>query len=237
MNIRFKSAYIAVCWPFCQVVLCFHTIILSYYMEDPMAKKVLVLLAPGFEEVEAVTPIDYLRRSAVEVTTAAIAAASTGGENRDVRGSHGIVLRADAALEELANRAGGLPALCRTLDAVVLPGGMPGASNLAASGDTVALLGAMSREGKIIAAICASPALVLAPLGLLKGKRFTCYPGMEQGLEGTGPWSEDPVVIDGSLITSRGAGTAAAFAITLISRLQGEAAGTKVAQAVLLAAS
>jgi 4-methyl-5(b-hydroxyethyl)-thiazole monophosphate biosynthesis len=195
-------------------------------MEDPMAKKVLVLLAPGFEEVEAVTPIDYLRRSGVEVTAAAL------GGGRDVRGSHGIVLRADADLAALRAEAGGLSALCRTLDALLLPGGMPGASNLAASGDAGALIQAMAREGKIVAAICASPALVLAPLGLLKGKRFTCYPGMEQGLEGI--WSEDPVVADGGLITSRGAGTAAAFAIALINRLQGEEAGTKTARAVLL---
>jgi 4-methyl-5(b-hydroxyethyl)-thiazole monophosphate biosynthesis len=202
-----------------------------------MAKRALILLAPGFEEVEAVTPIDYLRRAGIEVTVAALSAlgsAANGGKGREVTGSHSITLRADTGLAELAAQAGGIPGLCRTLDAVVLPGGMPGASNLAASGDTAALLGAMAREGKIVAAICASPAVVLAPLALLKGKRFTCYPGMEQGLEGT--WSGDPVVADGNLITSRGAGTAGAFAIALINRLLGEAAGKKLAQAVLLAA-
>jgi 4-methyl-5(b-hydroxyethyl)-thiazole monophosphate biosynthesis len=110
---------------------------------------------------------------------------------------------------------------------------MPGASRLAASPEVSALLESMAREGKIIAAICASPALVLAPLGLLRGKRFTCYPGMEQGL-GEALWSEDRVVTDGNLITSRGAGTAAAFAIAVIGRLAGEEAGTKVARSVLL---
>jgi 4-methyl-5(b-hydroxyethyl)-thiazole monophosphate biosynthesis len=205
-------------------------------MEVPMAKKVLVLLAPGFEEVEAVTPIDYLRRAGVEVTGAAITdtpdKAAGNDKGREVCGSHGISLRADSTLGALTAEAGGLPALCRTLDAVLLPGGLPGASNLAASGDTAALLRAMTGEGKTVAAICASPALVLAPLGLLKGKRFTCYPGMEGGLDGL--WSPEAVVIDGGLITSRGAGTAAAFAIAIIGRLLGEAAGKKVAQAVLL---
>jgi 4-methyl-5(b-hydroxyethyl)-thiazole monophosphate biosynthesis len=197
-----------------------------------MAKKALVLLAPGFEEVEAVTPIDYLRRAGIEVKVAAVAAGI--GESRDLTGSHGIALRADTTLANLAAEAGGVPALCRALDAVVLPGGMPGASNLAASGDTAALLKAMAQEGKTVAAICASPALVLAPLGLLKGRRFTCFPGMEQGLEGL--WSGDPVVVDGSLITSRGAGTAGLFAVAVITGLLGEEAGRKLAQSVLLAA-
>jgi 4-methyl-5(b-hydroxyethyl)-thiazole monophosphate biosynthesis len=196
-----------------------------------MAKKALVLLAPGFEEVEAVSPLDYLRRSGIEVTAAALEA--PGGEGREVAGSHGIGLRADRGLAELAAEAGGISGLCRTLDAVVLPGGMPGASNLAASGDTAGLLGAMAREGRIIAAICASPAVVLAPLGLLKGRRFTCYPGMEEGLEG-GFWSEDPVVVDGNLITSRGAGTAGAFAVAIIGALLGPDAGARVARSVLL---
>jgi 4-methyl-5(b-hydroxyethyl)-thiazole monophosphate biosynthesis len=192
-----------------------------------MAKKALLLLAQGFEEVEAVTPVDYLRRAGLEVITAAV------GESPEVTGAHGIPVRADAVLAELAAKAGGLPGLCRDLDAALLPGGMPSASNLAASADVSALLGAMARDGKTIAAICASPALVLAPLGLLRGRRFTCYPGMEQGLEGA-LWSEEPVVTDGNLITSRGAGTAAAFAVALINRLAGEAAGTKLARAVLL---
>ncbi|MDR0732172.1 MAG: DJ-1/PfpI family protein [Treponema sp.] len=193
-----------------------------------MAKKALVLLAQGFEEVEAVTPLDYLRRAGLEAGAAAI------GEKRLVTGSHGISVRADATLTELVLGAGGLSALCGALDAVLLPGGMPGAANLAASTDVAALIEEMVRGGKIVAAICASPAVVLAPLGFLKGKRFTCYPGMEQGLEGTGPRSEENVVIDGNIITSRGAGTAAAFAIAVIKRLQGEAAGSKVARAVLL---
>jgi 4-methyl-5(b-hydroxyethyl)-thiazole monophosphate biosynthesis len=192
-----------------------------------MAQRALILLAGGFEEVEALTPLDYLRRAGLEAGSAAV------GESRRVTGSHGITLEAEAALGELISRAGGVPQLCRTLDAVLLPGGLPGAANLAASKETGDLLRAMAGAGKVLAAICASPALVLAPLGLLAGKRFTCYPGMEQGLSG-GLWSEDPVVIDGNLITSRAAGTAGVFAAAVIGALLGEEAEKKLARSVLL---
>jgi 4-methyl-5(b-hydroxyethyl)-thiazole monophosphate biosynthesis len=188
-----------------------------------MAKKAIVLLAGGFEEVEAVTPVDYLRRAGIEVYCVAV------GEN-PVTGSHGIVLQADAVLAEMM--AEGPSPLCESFDAVLLPGGMAGAGNLAASKEAGALISAMARK-KLVAAICASPAVVLAPLGLLEGKRFTCYPGMEKGLSG-GAWSQDRVVIDGNLITSRGAGTAGAFAVAVIGKLLGEEAGEKTARSVLL---
>jgi 4-methyl-5(b-hydroxyethyl)-thiazole monophosphate biosynthesis len=187
--------------------------------ECKMAKKVIILLADGFEEVEAVTPIDYLRRAGLELTVAAI------GRGRGVTGSHGIRIDADATLGDLAGEA---------WDAVLLPGGMPGAANLAASGETGALLKEMAAAGKWVTAICASPALVLAPLGLLEGRRFTCYPGMETKVGGSARWSEDPVVRDGNIITSRGAGTAAQWAVEIISSLLSPAEGEKVAKSVLL---
>ncbi|GHV36063.1 DJ-1 family protein [Spirochaetia bacterium] len=195
-----------------------------------MPKKVIVLLAEGFEEVEAITPIDYLRRAGLEVTTAAV------GASRTVTGSHGIPVTADAVLPDLV-KAG--KAAASAWDAVLIPGGMPGAANLAASTETGALLKEMAAAaGKIVAAICASPAVVLAPLGILAGRRFTCYPGMEEKVSGA-RWSDDKVVIDsdsagGSIITSRGAGTAAAFAIAVIGKLVGEAEGKKIATSVLL---
>ncbi|MDR0400164.1 MAG: DJ-1/PfpI family protein [Treponema sp.] len=191
-----------------------------------MAKKAVVLLAGGFEEVEAVTPIDYLRRAGVDLVSAAL------GEERMVAGSHGIVLEADTTLGELKKRAGDGD-FWRDWDAVVVPGGLDGAANLAASEETGALLRGMAREGKLVAAICASPAVVLAPLGLLAGKSFTCYPGMEQGLS-EGLWSPDRVVRDGNLITSRGAGTAGLFAAAVAGALMGEDAGKKLARSVLL---
>jgi 4-methyl-5(b-hydroxyethyl)-thiazole monophosphate biosynthesis len=189
-----------------------------------MPKKVIVLLAGGVEEVEAVTPIDYLRRAGLELTTAAI------GKNRVVTGSHGIPLTADATLEELAGegRAG-----AGSWDAILLPGGMPGAANLAASKEAGALLKDMAAAGKWVGAICASPAVVLAPLGLLAGRRFTCYPGMETRVSGA-QWTEDSVAVDGNIITSRGAGTAAKWAVEIIGKLLDPAEGEKVARSVLL---
>ena len=185
-----------------------------------MAKKAVVLLAEGFEEVEAVTPIDYLRRAGVDVTTAAI------GGTAAVKGARGIQVIADTTLAELAGRAG-------EFDAVIVPGGMPGAANLAASKEVSSLLTDMAAADKLVCAICASPAVVLAPLGLLSGKKFTCYPDMEKQVSG-GTWSEDKVVIDGGIITSRSAGTAGDFAAAIISKLIDEAAGKKIADAVLL---
>jgi 4-methyl-5(b-hydroxyethyl)-thiazole monophosphate biosynthesis len=193
-----------------------------------MSKKVLVLLAEGFEEVEAVTPVDYLRRAGIEVTVAAIKGSVT------VKGARGIPINAGVTLQELLQQGKAAAALW---DALVLPGGMPGASNLAASKETVDLIKAMAASGKWICAICASPAVALAPLGLLSGRKFTCYPGMEGGVP-DGKWLDSQVVVDagesGGIITSRGAGTAGAFAVAIIGRLLGEDEANKVAQAVLL---
>lgn len=188
-----------------------------------MPKRVVVFLADGFEEVEAVTPIDYLRRAGLEVCTAAV------GKSRLVTGAHGIPVTADAALGELAEKGAGF------WDAVLVPGGMPGASNIAASKEAGALLKEMAAAGKWVNAICASPAVVLAPLGLLAGRRFTCYPGMEKQVTDAGArWSADRVVVDGNIITSRGAGTAAYWAVEIIGRLLSPGEGKKTAQAVLL---
>jgi 4-methyl-5(b-hydroxyethyl)-thiazole monophosphate biosynthesis len=182
-----------------------------------MTKKAIVFLADGFEEVEAITPIDYLRRAGVELTTVSISG------NRTVTGSHKVPLIADKTLAEID----------RVYDALLLPGGMPGAANLAASAEVGKRLKEQAAAGRIVAAICASPALVLAPLGLIAGRRFTCYPGMEQETSG-GKWSEDRVVVDGNIVTSRGAGTAADWAIALIGLLLTPADGEKLAKAVVL---
>jgi 4-methyl-5(b-hydroxyethyl)-thiazole monophosphate biosynthesis len=188
-----------------------------------MPKKALVFLAEGFEEVEAVTPIDYLRRAGLEVAAVSIAAAH-------VMGSHGITLNADRVLTDPEQQGGLDPA---DWDAVVLPGGGKGAENLAASAAVGGFVTAMAKAGKLVCAICASPAVVLAPLGLLEGRDFTCFPGMEGRVSGAS-WKESRVVIDGSLITSRGAGTAGEFAVAIIGKLLGVAEGEKVARSVLL---
>jgi len=183
-------------------------------------KKALVLLADGFEDVEAVTPIDYLKRAGIEVTTASIS-------NNLIVTSRwgGIKITADTALTKQITESG--------WDAVILPGGMPGAVNLAESSEASALIKKMSTNGKLICAICASPVIVLAPLGLLKNKKFTCYPGMEEKTS-DGIRLEDRVVIDGSIITSRAAGTAGEFAVAIIEKLLDKAAAEKIAKSVLL---
>jgi 4-methyl-5(b-hydroxyethyl)-thiazole monophosphate biosynthesis len=189
-----------------------------------MPKRAIVLLAEGFEEVEAVTPIDYLRRAGVEVTTVSI------GRAELVLGSHGIPVTADVVLSALERQGRADPA---NWDAVILPGGGKGAENLAASAGTGGFVDAMAREGKLVCAICAAPAVVLAPLGLLTGRDFTCFPGMEGRVSGAS-WKESRVVVDGSLVTSRGAGTAGEFAVAIIGKLLGDAAGERVAKSVLL---
>ncbi len=178
-------------------------------------KRVAVLLAEGFEEVEAVSPIDFLRRAGVEVVTAGIASSR-------VKGSHAITIDADTRIDEL-------PA---DLDGVILPGGSVGAGNLAKSRAVTDLVKRVYGEGKLVAAICAAPAKVLAPTGILRGKRATCYPGLEGELVGS-DFSADRVVRDGNLITSRGAGTAGEFAIELVRYLAGEEAAERVQASVL----
>ena len=189
-----------------------------------MGKKALCFLAEGFEEVEAVTPIDYLRRAGVEVTVAAI------GTEKTVTGSRHISIMADTTIAALENEG-----LFRTesWDAVFVPGGMPCAVNLAASVAAGNFYKEMAGKGKIIAAICASPAVFLAPLGLLQGKKFTCYPGLENKVSG-GIWLEDKVVVDGNLVTSRAAGTAVFFALALVELLEGKEAANKLTAAALL---
>ena len=170
-----------------------------------MTKKVLAILAEGFEEVEAVTPIDVLRRANIEVTVAALNA------ERQVKGAHGIVIVADKILSEVK---GGF-------DALVLHGGMPGAANLANSPVVNNLIRDYFKKGKLIAAICASPAVVLAPTGILRGKKATCFPGCEKDFGKDVTFVKESVVIDGNVITSRGLGTAHAFALAIVGKLLG----------------
>ena len=201
-----------------------------------MPKKIIVLLAEGFEEVEAITPIDYLRRVGIEVTTVAIGAgAGAGGNNRTVTGSHSIQIAADDSLDNLLADGKLDPA---QWDAVVVPGGLPGSDNLASSKTTGTLLKGMAEAGKWICAICAAPARVLSPLGLLAAKNFTCYPGEKENsasLASPGAeWKNERVVIDGNIITSQGAGTAGEFACAIIAKLISETEAEKLAGRVLL---
>jgi len=185
-------------------------------------KKACVLLAEGFEEVEAITPIDYLRRAGVEVTVLGV-----GG--REIKGSHGIGVLTDAKLGDEKDAA--------LYDAVILPGGGPGSRHLAESKGVVDLILRHNAAGKIVAAICAAPAIVLhGACNLLQGKRFTGFPGTEAQVKGGLPVAER-VVVDGNLITSRSAGTAGEFAVAIAAALVGNDDAAKVAESVLLGAS
>ncbi|MCL1928923.1 MAG: DJ-1/PfpI family protein [Treponema sp.] len=189
-----------------------------------MQKKVLTFLAEGFEEVEAVTPIDYLRRAGITVTIAAITA------EKMVRGAHNITIAADTTIADLEQSE---QLNAASWDGVFVPGGMPGASNLAACAAAGNFYKAMNAAGKTVAAICASPAVFLAPLGLLEGKKFTCYPGMEKNAVG-GKWLAEKTVVDGNLVTGSGPGTAVTFAVTLVEIFAGKDAAKNLSQSALL---
>ncbi len=165
-------------------------------------KKAIVLLAKGFEEVEALTVVDVLRRGGVHCITCSI-------DEEEVLGSHSIHIKANNLLEKVD---------VDKYDAVVIPGGMPGASNLRDNEKVIELVKKFNEENKIIAAICAGP-IVLGKAGVLKGKRATCYPGFEQQL-GTNLCSEDIVVQDENIITSRGPATAMYFAFKILENLE-----------------
>jgi 4-methyl-5(b-hydroxyethyl)-thiazole monophosphate biosynthesis len=169
------------------------------------SQRVLVPLAQGCEELEAVTIIDLLRRAGIEVITA-------GLDTQPVRGSRGTVLIPDTSLDEVMTQA---------FDMVVLPGGLPGADHLEADVRIQQLLINMYESDRYIAAICAAPK-VLASAGLLQGKQVTCFPGVLDGADIEGMIVKtDPVVQDGKVITSRGPGTAMDFSLLLIESLVG----------------
>ena len=180
-----------------------------------MAKRAIVVLAEGFEEIEAVAPTDILRRAGVEVELVWLEAAA-------VTGAHGVTFVADRVLGDAEDA-----------DAVVLPGGLPGAEHLAASDKLAAVLKAQAAAGKLVAAICASPAWVLALLGLLDGRRATCYPGCEERFGESTTCLSDDVVKDGNIVTSRGPVTAFAFGLALARELAGDAAADELAQRIL----
>lgn len=175
----------------------------------------LVLLADGFEEIEAIAIIDTLRRAGVQTTTAAI------GNSLAVTGGHGIVVNADKLLAELADTT---PRL------VVLPGGGTGVKNLAASEPAKQ----MAMKAQELAAICAAPS-ALAAWNLVSGKTATSYPGFETALGNAGArYSTERVVCDGKLTTSRGPGTALEFALQLVENLRGKEVRKKLEEQMLV---
>lgn len=168
--------------------------------------KVAVLLAEGFEEIEALTPVDVLRR-------ASITCDMIGLTDLQVTGSHAISVQADKVFDDDLS----------AYDMIVLPGGLPGSTNLRDHEALIATLQKEAADGKFVAAICAAP-IVLDRAGLLEGKTYTCFPGQEKTIA-TGHHVAEVVVVDGNIITSRGAGTSLAFAYRLVDLLGGDGAG------------
>jgi protein deglycase len=173
-----------------------------------MAKRVIVPLANGFEEMEAVAVIDVLRRAGLEVVVA-------GVEGSDVIGSHDIAVRCDAMIDG-----------CDGADAIVLPGGMPGSRRLRESDAVRAWVTRLNTEGKLVAAICAAPT-VLESCGILEGRRATSHPSQADEMKRC-VYVTDDVVVDGNVITSRGAGTAIPFAAAVVRHLVDEATANEI---------
>ena len=178
--------------------------------------KVYVFMADGCEEIEALTPVDLLRRAGVEVRMVSVMG------RKDVCGAHKIIFEADLLFEETDFSDG---------DVFMLPGGMPGTMNLGVDVAVTGALKQMNRDGKIVAAICAAPS-VLGKCGILEGKKATCYPGFEDKLIGAEIVNK-AVVTDGNVITSRGLGTSMEFGFELIKKLISEEKAEEVREQIV----
>ena len=183
-----------------------------------MEKKVLVPVAQGTEEMEAITIVDVLRRAGAEVVVASV-------DDIAIKASRGIEFKADVLIKDCVNDS---------YDLIVLPGGIPGAQNLRDSKELEILLKRQAEDGRFFGAICASPAVVLHHHGLVNPGRVTCHPGFAEQIEG-GNIAAGNVVIDGNCVTSRGAGTACDFALSLVELLYSSEKKKDVMQGLALA--
>lgn len=179
-------------------------------------KKIYVFLADGFEEIEALTVVDLLRRAQLEVVTVSIK------EETQVMGSHRIPVLADAVFSQTD---------CSDGELLFLPGGAVGTQNLGNCQPLLELVKTYAAQGRKVAAICAAPT-ILAKLGLLDGRKATCYPSMMEELAGAEK-TTDPVAVDGNFTTSRGLGTAIDFALELIAQLISPEKTKEIAQSIV----
>lgn len=175
---------------------------------------IAIMMADGFEEIEALTPVDILRRAGLDARTVAVG-------SKVAVGSHGIAVVCDMTADEVNTDE---------LTAVIFPGGMPGSLNLDASGYSDKFIDAAKKNGGRIAAICAAP-LVLGRRGLLDGKRAICYPGFEGELKGA-IIENAPVVTDGNITTAIGMGAALPFSLELVRLILGEDKAKNIAEAI-----
>ena len=169
-----------------------------------MSKKVLVPLAPGFEEIEAITSIDVLRRAGIEVVTVSL-------NSIDVKGAHNIPIIADKRIKQIK---------IEEFDGILLPGGMPGAKNLKENSQILKFVRQINENKLMVAAICAAP-IVLETAGILENINATSYPSFKKEVPSCN-YKEERVVKDGNIITSRGAGVALEFALEVVEYLEGK---------------
>ena len=178
-------------------------------------KKAYVFLANGFEDVEALIPVDVLRRGGVDVVTV-----SAVDDSQIVESAHGVQIVADTMFDDGDFSDG---------DVLMLPGGMPGASNLFAHKGVCQAVTKQAAAGRMVAAICAAPAVVLAQLGVLDGRRATCYPGFEHLLT-KAEYTGDLVTVDGNITTAEGPAAAFPYAYSLLEQLAGKEVSDQVAE-------
>lgn len=178
--------------------------------------RVAVFFATGYEEIEALTVVDILRRAGEEITMVSIT------DERSVTSSHGVEVTMDKTLSEIN---------FDETDVIVLPGGMPGTKNLEACGELMEQVDAFVKAGKIVAAVCAAPS-ILGHRGHLKGKKACSFPTMESQLEGADV-KQEPAVIDGNIITGRGMGAAIPFGLAILEKLQGKEAADAMGKSIV----
>ena len=178
---------------------------------------VYMLLGTGFEETEAIAPLDLLRRAGIAVMTVGI-------NGKVVYGGHGIGIEADITLEEMD---------LTTLEMIILPGGLGGVASIRANEPAMAAIRFAKENNKFTAAICAGPT-VLADLGITDGKQATCYPGCEGGMGSASVHGDVPCIQDGTLITGASAGCAIPFGLALIAALKGQEAADAIRQQIVI---
>ena len=180
-------------------------------------KTIYVFLADGFEDVEALGTVDVLRRAGLSVCTVSIM------KRTEVQSAHGIMVKADELFEDADHTQG---------EMLILPGGMPGASNLNEHKGLLKEIETMAKADKPLAAICAAP-MVYGNLGLLAGKRATCYPGFEKFLKGA-TYTAAPVEQDGIFITGKGPGVTFDFALAIVAKFCGDAKVAELRQGMMM---
>ncbi len=168
-------------------------------------KNVIVFLADGFEIIEAMTPINFLRRARANVVTC------SWQDNLEIKSAQEVIVKADQTISELTKEQ------LEEIDLIVIPGGQPGADNLKDTKEVLLALKTVSEKGGLVTAICAGP-LVLFAAGLLKGKSYTCYPGVEDSIE-DGVYENKLVIKDGNVITGKGPGAAMNFSLKILAAL------------------